>query len=219
MEGRGVPEEDRLFYSILFRCGIYKGSKIGSERKANILLNWRPPQHRQLQPSLSSFCLPVLSSMTWFEDHLQWDQKVIFPSACSTCHFTFTLLVNWMASMWDRNEFWPPLVEPWIIPGKTMVQWRSNLIWESLQSPRDVFLPWWAGASREVVTQNSLSSAGNSLISPAWGIASYPGKGSWKYKAGSCWERVDVLISAGLFSYRAGRFSHLLSSSPFLLSY
>ncbi|OPJ75094.1 hypothetical protein AV530_018548 [Patagioenas fasciata monilis] len=57
------------------RCGIYKGSRIGSKRKANILLNWRPPQHRQLQPSLSSFSLPALSSMTWFEDHLQGDQK------------------------------------------------------------------------------------------------------------------------------------------------
>lgn len=80
MEGRGVPKEDHLFYSILFRCGIYKGSRIGSKRKANILLNRRPPQRRQLQPSLSSFSLPALSSMTWFEDHLQGDQKVIFPA-------------------------------------------------------------------------------------------------------------------------------------------
>lgn len=71
IKGRGVLEEDRLFYSILFRCGIYKGFKIGSERKAHILLNWRLPQNRQLQPSLSLFPLPVLSSMTWFEDHLQ----------------------------------------------------------------------------------------------------------------------------------------------------
>lgn len=71
IKGRGVLEEDHLFYSILFRCGIYKGSKIGSERKAHILLYWRLPQNRQLQPSLSLFSLPVLSSMTWFEDHLQ----------------------------------------------------------------------------------------------------------------------------------------------------
>lgn len=71
IKGCGVLEEDNLFYSILFRCGIYKSSKIGSKRKANILLNWRLPQNRQLQPSLSLFSLPVLSSMTWFEDHLQ----------------------------------------------------------------------------------------------------------------------------------------------------
>ena len=33
-------------------------------------------------------------------------------------------------------------------------------------------------------------SAGSSLISPAWGIARYPGKGCWKYEADSCWEGV-----------------------------
>lgn len=55
------------------RCGIYKGSRIGSKRRQ--IFFWRLPQHRQLQPSLSSFSLPALSSMTWFEDHLQGDQK------------------------------------------------------------------------------------------------------------------------------------------------
>lgn len=46
-----MPEEDHLFYSILFRCGIYKGSKIGSERKVNILLNWRPPNTDSCSPA------------------------------------------------------------------------------------------------------------------------------------------------------------------------
>lgn len=109
IKGRGVLEVDHLFYSILFRCGIYKSSKTGSERKANILLNWRLPQNRQLQPSLSLFSLPVLSSMTWFEDHLQWDQKVIFPVLWSTSHFTCTPPVSWVASETGMNSGLPYL--------------------------------------------------------------------------------------------------------------
>lgn len=102
IQGFGVLEEDNLFYSILFRCGIYKGSKIGSKRKAHILLNWRLPQNRQLQSSLSLFSQPVLSSMTWFEDHLQWDQKVIFPVLAPHA----TSLSHYLSAGWEVRQEW-----------------------------------------------------------------------------------------------------------------
>lgn len=216
VEGCVMPEEDHLFYSILFRCGIYKGSEIGSEGKANILLNWRPPQHRQLQLSLSSFSLPVSLKHDLVLGPPSMRSKGDFPSACSTCHFTFTLPVDWVASLWDRNEFWPPLVEPWMTPGEDKGAMKVKIDLREPAKPQRYIL---------VMVSWSIQGSGwSKLFLISWQFFTFSSLRdcllSWErileiwgrqlLREGSCL----VPISAWLFSYRALSFSHHLSCFP-----
>lgn len=179
IKGRGVLEVDHLFYSILFRCGIYKGSKTGNERKAIILLNWRLPQNRQLQPSLSLFFLPVLSSMTWFGDHLQWDQKVIFPVLAPHA----TSLSHHLSAGWQARQEWILASLTWTMNSSR----KDNDAVKVKLDLREPTKPWRCVLA--VVSwgiqgngYSKLSSAGDSLISPPWCIVCHPVKGSWEYK-------------------------------------
>lgn len=135
-----------------------------------------------------------------------------FPSACYTCHFIACQLGGEYVRL---EDCWPPLDEPWITPGKKMVQWRSNWF---LQSPRDASFHGVLGHPGKWLLKTICSLISWQLSNPS--------------SSGDCvltWERTLeirdrqllregrclVLSSAGLFSYRAVSFLHL-SVSPFL---
>lgn len=155
--------------------------------------------------------LPVLSSMTWFEDHLQWDRKVILPELAP--HATFTLPVNW--GEWILASF------SWTMNNSR----EDNSAMRVKLDLRELIKP-----QRCVLAMVSILGSGYSKLSlTIWQFFNF----SILEDCLLSWERILeiqgrqllreggclVLVSGGFFSYRAASFSHLLSSSLFLLSY